>query len=288
MARTVLVTGGTRGIGRAVADRLVAAGDRVVVTGRPTALGDRARPAAQGDRARPAAQGDRARPGAVGADRPGAHASDRPGAHASRRPGAPGIDRVGAVERVDLDLEDVGSIQALADRFPDGVDVLVNNAGAFAAPTPAADVPLAEHAAAWHRNLAVNLVGAALLVTALEPRLLAGGAVVNVGSIGAEYAGNAYSVAKAAVQAWSAGLAERLGPRGITVNAVAPGYVEGTDLFGGPVAERRRAALVARTLTGRPGTPEDVAALVEFLASPGARQITAQTLHLDGGAFTTR
>jgi NAD(P)-dependent dehydrogenase (short-subunit alcohol dehydrogenase family) len=146
----------------------------------------------------------------------------------------------------------------------------------------------AEHAAAWHRNLAVNLVGAALLVTALEPRLLAGGAVVNVGSIGAEYAGNAYSVAKAAVQAWSAGLAERLGPRGITVNAVAPGYVEGTDLFGGPVAERRRAALVARTLTGRPGTPEDVAALVEFLASPGARQITAQTLHLDGGAFTTR
>lgn len=168
------------------------------------------------------------------------------------------------------------------------LDALVNNAGGFVGRPPgeAADVDaISDH---WERTLRVNLVGPAVLLAMLEPRLRQGGAVVSIGSIGAEYAGNPYSVAKAAVQAWSAGTAERLGARDITVNAIAPGYVAGTRLWGGPLSDARHAALVGRTLVGRPGSPTDIADLAFFLCSTGARHITGQTIHVDGGAHLTR
>ncbi|HIY65769.1 MAG TPA: SDR family oxidoreductase, partial [Candidatus Agrococcus pullicola] len=123
---------------------------------------------------------------------------------------------------------------------------------------------------------------------ALEHRIRPGGAVVSIGSIGAEYAGNPYSASKAALQAWNAGVSERLGARDITANVVAPGYVEGTNLFGGPLGADRRTALVERTHTKRVGKPEDIGSIVSFLASPKARHITGQTMHVNGGAHTTR
>lgn len=236
MARRVLVTGGTRGIGRAIASRFVDEGDEVVVTGR--------------------ADVERA------------------------------AQEIGAAA-LPLDLADRTSIARVADAVGE-LDVLVNNAGGFVgrAPsgTPDADA-IAQH---WESTLRVNLVGPAVLLALLEPRLRSRGAVVSIGSIGAEYAGNPYSVAKAAVQAWSAGAAERLGERDVTVNAIAPGYVAGTNLWGGPISEARHASLVERTHTGRAGSPSDVAELAFFLCSSGARQITGQTIHLDGGAHLTR
>ena len=237
-SRRALVTGGARGIGRAIASALASRGHEVTLTGR-------------------------------GAD-----------VHAT----AADLGARGLV----LDLEDVAAVDALPERFPDGVDVIVNNAGGFAGPPPPPEAPAAEVAAHWHRTLQVNLVGAALVVRALEHLLPSGGAVISIGSIGAEYAGNPYSVAKAALAAGNAGLAERLGPRGVTANVVAPGYVEGTDLFGGPLPGARRDALVRRTLLGRVCTPQDVAATVAFLASPDARNITGQVLHVNAGAHTTR
>ncbi|WP_188037273.1 SDR family NAD(P)-dependent oxidoreductase [Actinotalea sp. JY-7885] len=237
MSRTVVVTGGGRGIGKAIAERFVALGDDVVITSRADDVHDQA--------------------GLIGA------------------------------RGVRMDLEEVGSVAALPAAVG-AVDVVVNNAGGFAGAPPGPASPLEAVAAHWRRSLAVNVVGAALVVAALEDRIAPGGSVITIGSIGAEYAGNPYSAAKAALQAWGAGLSERLGPRDVTVNTVAPGYVEDTDLFGGPLGTERRAAQIARTHTGRPGRPSDIAGVVVFLASADARHITGQTIHVNGGAHTTR
>jgi len=113
-------------------------------------------------------------------------------------------------------------------------------------------------------------------------------AVVSLGSIGAERRGGACGAAKAALAAWSAGLSAELGPSGVTVNVVSPGYIAGTDFFQGAMTGARHELLVGETHDKRPGSPEDVAELVFFLASPGARHITGQTIHINGGAFTTR
>ena len=239
MSRDVLVTGGGRGIGLAVAAAFVEAGDTVTITGR-----------------------DPERLAAAGA-------------------------RLG-VRTVVADAGSTEALETLSDLFADGIDVIVNNAGGFTGPPPAAGAPLAEQQEHWLTSLRVNLLGAVLTVAALENVIRSGGSVVSIGSIGAEYAANAYSTAKAALAAWNAGLSERLGVRDITANVIAPGFIDGTDLFGGRMSDERRAALIEQTHVKRVGRPADVASLVAFLASEGARHITGQSLHLNGGAHTTR
>lgn len=239
MGREVLVTGGSGGIGFAIAQAFADSGDAVTITGR--------------DHDRLQAAGER-----IGS-------------------------RVAVVDAGDP--EDIASLPGL---FPVGIDVIVNNAGGFVGSAATATSSVLDHQRHWLATLKTNLLGAVLTVISLEEKLRRGGSVVSIGSIGAEYAANAYSTAKAGLAAWNAGVSERLGARDITANIVSPGFIDGTDLFGGRMSDDRRARLVDRTHVKRAGRPADVAALVTFLASEQARHITGQTLHLNGGAHTTR
>ncbi|GAA2111406.1 hypothetical protein GCM10009759_53400 [Kitasatospora saccharophila] len=98
---------------------------------------------------------------------------------------------------------------------------------------------------------------------------------------GASGSGRARAARNAALSAESA-------PRGVSRDVIAAACVEGTGLFGGGLPAERRRALIEETRGGRPGTVEDVAAAAHFLAPPGARHLTGQTPHVNGGAHTTR
>ena len=188
------------------------------------------------------------------------------------------------------DAADPRQVARLADEIGNRLDVLVNMAGGntdFTAPGRK-DEDLEAVAAAWRANLDANLLSAVLTTTAVLEKMGPGGSVINVDSIGAEHASTSYGAAKAAVAAWTAGLSAEAGPKGLTANVVSPGYIEGTGFFRGTLTDQRRSALIAATHDGRPGQPEDVAETVWFLASPGARHITGQTIHVNGGAHTTR
>ncbi|MEU7389988.1 SDR family oxidoreductase [Streptomyces tanashiensis] len=83
-------------------------------------------------------------------------------------------------------------------------------------------------------------------------------------------------------------LSAELAPKGVTCDAISEGFISGTNFFGGRLSDERHQALVDETHNKRPGTVDDIAQTVSFLASPGARHITGQTIHVNGGAFTTR
>ncbi|MEU1161879.1 SDR family oxidoreductase [Streptomyces sp. NPDC005921] len=202
------------------------------------------------------------------------------------RAGVPGA----VVRAADLaepaDVRDVARF--VAEEFGT-VDVLIHSAGANAAFADGAEAgdPLDAVARVWSGNFRQNTLTAVLLTEALKDRLAdPGGRVLFIGSIAA-FRGSgtgSYAAAKAALHPYAHDLARQLGPRGVTVNVVAPGYIEDTEFFGGPVEEGRRERLVAETSTGRAGTPGDVAATLHWLASPVAGHITSQIVQVNGGA----
>ena len=138
-------------------------------------------------------------------------------------------------------------LTALLDQLPAQLDVLVNNAGGNTDFDTSAATDLTSYANAWRANLDANLLSAALTTRALTERLAAGGAVVHLGSIAADKGAGAYGAAKAGLASWNVGLAAELGPRGITANVVAAGYVEATEFFRDRLTDERRARLIADT-----------------------------------------
>jgi 3-oxoacyl-[acyl-carrier protein] reductase len=132
-----------------------------------------------------------------------------------------------------------------------------------------------------------NLTGAVRVCRHAIPHLPAGGRIVNVASVagvtGSPGQAN-YSAAKAGLIGLTEVLSHELAPRGITVNAVAPGAIDAGIVAELPEEMRRR--LVAAIPMGRMGTAAEVAAVVVFLASGAAGYITGQTIVVDGGALT--
>ncbi len=239
--KTALVTGSSRGIGRAIALDLAQRGAQVVVNYRSEAAG------AADVCARIESIGSRAL--AVQAD-------------------------VGSADEVER-------LFARAAEAFGTVDVLVNNAGI------ARDALLLRMSEAdWDAVLETSLKAAFLCTRAALRGMLRArwGRVVNVSSIIAMNAnpGQAnYAAAKAGLIALTRTLAREVGSRGITVNAVAPGYVE-TDMTSA-LTEHARKQLVDRIAVERLGTPEDVAQAVGFLCSPAAAYVTGHVLVVDGG-----
>lgn len=161
------------------------------------------------------------------------------------------------------------------------LDALVNNAGVAVEGV----LPLMR-SEDIHRVLAVNLEAAIVLAQACSRAMLAreAGVILNISSIiGTRgYSGlAAYSATKAGLDGLTRSLARELGPRGIRVNSVAPGYLE-TEMSTALDAGQRQ-QIVRRTPLGRLGTVDDVVGLVRFLLSPEAAFITGQTLVVDGG-----
>ncbi|BDZ58185.1 SDR family NAD(P)-dependent oxidoreductase [Barrientosiimonas endolithica] len=200
------------------------------------------------------------------------------------------LDETAQVTTLTCDLTDPDQVQRLSDTLHDGpqIDVFVANAGGnygLGAGT------LEEVAAAWRRDFDGNVLSAVLPVHALLDHVSRpGGRIVAMSSIAALRGSGAYGAAKAALNAWALSLANDVAPDGITVNAVAPGFVPDTEFWRDRIAadpaivEDRTAPIPM----GRPGTPDEVAEAVAYFASPDAGWTTGQILQVNGGTLLGR
>lgn len=240
-----LVTGGSRGIGRAIVERLAHDGAHVVLT----------------------------------------YARDEAAA-------AEVVARVekdgGRADAIRAEFGHHGDAAALWDRFDEatghaGVDVVVNNAGIGRS----SDLAVLTETE-FDEVFAVNVRAPLFVVQHALPRLRDGGRIINVSSGAARLAMPeilAYSATKGALDTLTLNLAKLLGPRGITVNSVAPGIVD-TDVNAGWLRGNEEAQAYAASVSalGRVGQPEDIADVVAFLASTDARWVTGRVIDATGGS----
>ncbi len=236
--QVALVTGGSRGIGLAVARELAAAGARLAVVARDEGRATRAAESLPGD----------------------------------------GHQGYGA------DVADSEAVNTLVNRVESelgSLDILVNNAG-----VTRDNVLMRLKDEDWDQVVDTNLKGAFNTIRAASRGMMKrrAGRIINitsvVGIIGNRGQAN-YAASKAGLIGLTKSVARELASRGVLANAVAPGYIE-TDMTAG-LPEAAREALVSQIALGRLGQPEDVAAIVRFLAGPAASYMTGQVLVVDGG-----
>jgi NAD(P)-dependent dehydrogenase (short-subunit alcohol dehydrogenase family) len=195
----------------------------------------------------------------------------------------------GEARFIAADLSREEECARLAEAAGDEVDILVNNAGAtWGAPLEAFPT------AAWDRVLTLNVKSPFWLVRAFTPGLAARGTpddpsrIINVGSIDGirvpDWPTYSYSASKAAIHQMTRVLARELGPRGITVNAVAPGPFP-SKMMAGMIAEHGE-ELAASSPLGRIGRPEDMAGVAIYLASQAGAWVTGTIIPVDGGILT--
>lgn len=185
-----------------------------------------------------------------------------------------------------LDVSDPGAVADVFKRIADdlgGIDILVNNAG-----ITRDNLIIRMSPDDWDLVMSVNLKGAFNCTRAAVRPMMSQrwGRIVNIASIVGQI-GNAgqanYAASKAGLIALTKSVAKEFGGRGITVNAVAPGYIETPMTESLP--EKAREDFASRIALKRFGTPSDVANVVAFLASDDGDYITGQTINVDGGMF---
>lgn len=167
------------------------------------------------------------------------------------------------------------------------LDVLVNNAGLFTglSPGPLTEIDVAE----WQRVMDVNVLGTFLCTRAVVPAMTDGGRIVNIASTTA-FKGVPhllhYVASKGAVLAMTRAAAVELGPRGIRVNAVAPGFTVSDGVLKHEDAmDVMRSTAASKRALAREQTPADIVGAVRFLAGSAAEFVTGQTIVVDGGAY---
>ena len=240
--KVALVTGASRGIGRAIADALGAAGHTVVGTATSQA----------------------------GADAISAHFS------------AQGISGSGMVLNV-ADADSVDAVlKAVAEQYA-APAILVNNAG-----ITRDNIMLRMKDEEWQDVIETNLNSVYRMSKACLRGMTKGrwGRIINISSVVGSM-GNAgqanYAAAKAGMEGFTRALAREIGSRGITVNSIAPGFIA-TDMTD-KLPEEQREALQSQIPLQRLGQPEEIAAVVAFLASEPAGYITGETVHVNGGMY---
>lgn len=240
---TIVVTGGSKGIGRAVCEAFAGPGMRIFFN----------------------------------------YATDAAGSHETEKR----IAEAGGIGKgVQVDVSSEKDVKAFFDGViaeTGRVDVLVNNAG-----ITRDGLIVRMKTSDWEAVMDVNLKGAFLASKIVAKIMLKqrSGRIINISSVvGAS--GNPgqanYVAAKAGLIGFTKALAKELASRNITVNAVAPGYVE-TDMTAA-MTDGQREAMVAQIPLGRPGSVRDIAAAVRFLSSAEAAYITGQVLHVNGGMY---